>query len=255
MPVRSWRNSGYRLANSNHAILHAGVKVRFGQYLVLAPLKVASRTILFDPSGSAFFWRKDTISAAICHRLRFGCDKIVFLTRCPYRRLESVFKDKFRNNPSYRLSSCDFDFGLEPLQGIQRQFISSCNPSLLNEPLQCSYEYLLAVSFDAFLAWLDLENLQRDPHLLPQTETLRVRWRFFDFYLSPDIVIDIDNPLDMHRLSSIASIDTRVSCARNSTRHLDEKLGADQTLLKKVSLLYASDLDFRARLGLCGSSG
>jgi len=91
------------------------------------------------------------------------------LVRDPYQRLESFFKDKFRQEPALKLNEND------QVQRCQRMFFPylAINP---DEPPPLIRRNLLKVPFDQFIAFLP-HVYQLDGHLVPQVRTTKIHLR------------------------------------------------------------------------------
>jgi hypothetical protein len=154
-----------------------------------------------------------------------------FIVRNPYTRLESFFKDKFRQDPVTTTRTYD------ELQRCQRFFCSYLRIDPADSPLTIR-EKLLSLSFAQYVHLLPTVYLL-DGHLHPQVNMMTIRFRGAPLQLSFDRVLKIESAPDRAYLQDKLAID--VSQKINNTHQVKWSSPWQPDLYAVVNDLYKAD--------------
>ena len=222
-----------------------GVMIIDEEFIVLAPLKVASRSLLASFPGKRSYWCKRNLHHAIAHRLSLiGCKKIFFLMRDPVERIFSCWRDKMRVNPRLKLDlpQAERSDPKHRPQYIQRLFLESLSNTADYLSRKESYELLLSSSLSEFIDFLNPSTIRMDAHIAPQIFSLQVKWRFVRLGLRPDYIIPIHDANSLSYFTAKTGFNRDMK--KNSTKsflskHANHSLNLSQ--LSKIKSLYCED--------------
>ena len=155
------------------------------------------------------------------------------VVRNPYTRLESFFKDKFRQDPVVRLRTYD------QLQRCQRLFCAYLQIVPADSPMTIR-EKLLSLSFEQFVQLLSTVYLQ-DGHLHPQIQMTTIRFRGAPLLLNFARVFKLESATDMADLQAKLAID--VSQPINHTHQVKWSSPWQPDLYAVVNELYKADFE------------
>ena len=156
-----------------------------------------------------------------------------FVVRNPYTRLESFFKDKFRQDPVTKART------YEQLQRCQRFFCAYLQIDPADSAMTIR-EKLLSLSFEQFVQLLPTVYLQ-DGHLHPQVRMMTIRFRGAPIQLNFDRVLKIESAADMAYLQDELAVD--VSQPINNTRQVKWSSPWQPKLYAVVNELYKADFE------------
>lgn len=156
-----------------------------------------------------------------------------FVVRNPYTRLESFFKDKFRQDPVTMTRTYD------QLQRCQRLFCSYLQIDPTDAAMSIR-EKLLSLSFEQFVQLLPAVYLN-DGHLHPQVQMMTIRFRGAPIQLSFDRVFKVESAVDMACLQGELAID--VSQQINNTRQVQWSSPWRPDLYAVINELYKADFE------------
>ena len=154
-----------------------------------------------------------------------------FIVRNPYTRLESFFRDKFRQDPVTKLRTYD------ELQRCQRSFCADLQIAPTDAP-QAIREKLIGLSFAQFVHLLP-KVYQQDGHLHPQVQMTTMRFRGAAVQLHFDRVLKIESVADRAYLQNVLAID--LSAKVNNTKQVAWSSPWQPTLYALVNELYQAD--------------
>lgn len=182
---------------------------------------------------------KVNLSAALILELllsRVGLNKSKFylITRNPYSRLESFFKNKFRStiptiNKTKKWQHCHEIFF--PYLGLS----SDTSPTLVSKRL-------LLVTFPEFISLLPV-TYKQDGHLYPQNWTKSLH--LGKFYIGVQLPIKffskfkMESKVDLKKMKDIFDLDLKI--VQNSTTSINESIKWTNRDYEIVNLLYHTD--------------
>jgi len=153
------------------------------------------------------------------------------IVRDPYTRLESFFKDKFRQDPVVTLR------GYDQLQRCHRFFCSYLRIDPADSPMTIR-EKLLRLSFEQFVHLLPTVYLL-DGHLHPQVNIMTIRFRGAPIQLKFNRILQIESAADLAYLQDELAID--VSKKINNTNQVAWSPPWHPDLRAVVNDLYKAD--------------
>jgi len=155
------------------------------------------------------------------------------IVRDPYTRLESFFKDKFRQDPVVTMRA------YHELQRCQHFFCAYLQITPTDSPVTIR-EKLLSLSFDQFVHLLPTVYLQ-DGHLYPQVWMMTIHFHGAPIQLHFDRVLKIEAAADMAYLQNGLAID--LSKKVNDTQQVEWSSPWQPELYAIVNDLYKADFD------------
>ena len=165
--------------------------------------------------------------------LFLSASKFYFISRNPYDRMASFFKDKFRNavdyydRKGYWQTSQILFF---PYLGIDE----STAPEVVKQRL-------LATSFDEVMAVLP-EVYMKDKHLRPQWLITRIKVKTWSVPIKIIKVFKVESSQDLKQLQELFQVD--VSAKANSTGAVKESLIWTRKEIEIIDKLYHKDFKY-----------
>ena len=202
------------------------------RYLV-TNYKVMFTTLKQQPNLAQIQISKRLAATILLNRLRLNRDQFYLLVRNPYNRIESFFKDKFRqcvrsNEEKGKWQSCQKIFF--PGLGLD----DSMAPSMIAQKL-------LQTTFKEFVSLLD-ETYQKDAHLFPQYRAL---------YVERKVTPKIKLPIRYHKIYKMESakdlmvlgelFNINIETKSNTTTSVNELIQWGVNEIKVVDKLYLKD--------------
>lgn len=161
----------------------------------------------------------------------FGTWPHFLLVRNPYQRLESFYKDKFRQDPMHTLRA------YTELQRCQRFFCPYLHIEPSDAPITIR-EKLLSVSFAQFVQLLP-EVYLFDEHLHPQVYIMTSRWHCISFQFKFNRILQVESAHDLAYLQDKLGLD--VSQKYNHTEQVVYPTPWPLELCALVNQLYKAD--------------
>lgn len=205
------------------------------QYYLSSNTKVLTSTLRASEQLRFASRKKEVIHAL---KKRFGLKALphYVLSRDPYKRTESFFKEKLRQKVKAVFDK-DIPYKLKlhqeifyPLAGIEAQM-----------SLQEKVGRLLAISFNAYVRYLP-KVYMKDVHLRPQSNIAYQKVKgVFPHRLTFDRVIKIENDADMQFLNDSLGINTSIKV--NRSKDTKQEVEWMPELLQIVNKLYSRDFE------------
>jgi len=154
------------------------------------------------------------------------------LVRNPFRRLESFFKDKFRQHPAQVQPSSDHEW-----QYSQRLFF----PALCLDAagsFEAVHDRLTRFPFDAFIEFLP-QVILHDGHLVPQHHARDVIAQGRSYRLRFERNLKVEAPDDRAFMQRALGLDTTI--VGNSTQDVSASISWSSAAQATVRDLYAQD--------------
>jgi hypothetical protein len=192
-------------------------------YFLITNFKVMYSTLMRQPNLS-----KQSREEFI--RGKDSADKYL-LTRNPYARLESFYKDKFIEYPSQCMVSEKFEW-----QHCEKIFLNQYNVS--QSDFEATKQALLNTSFEKFIAMLPSTYLL-DGHLIPQASAFYYRDNNAHSRIKFDSLLKVEDEQHMLFLKNQLHIDTAIR--ENPTTSSKAVIVWNEELRKVVNTLYQTD--------------